>query len=297
MARTVRLVFSGGLGNQLFQYATYLYLKTRHKEIKVIPDLYAYRYDAYHYGFEVQKLFDVDFKKQIEATEKYRFENHRQRSEWRRIVRLGWLKARGYRTIYDTEADCPKALDKVLDEKSHILLAGFFQNPSFVENISVELLNRFKSGTNLGNECESILGKINGRISVSLHIRRGDYLDIPQYNVFNGLDYYMRSVDYFRKRFDSPIFLIFSNDPEWVKDNLGLQSDSVVVTCNQGEYSYRDMLMMSRCNHNIIANSSFSWWGAWLNSNPNKIVVCPTEWFKDKMSSFIVPESWIKIDN
>ena len=297
MARTVRLVFSGGLGNQLFQYATYLYLKTRHKNIKVIPDLYAYRYDAYHYGFEVQKIFDVDFKKQIEATEKFRLEHPSPQSELRRIARICWFKVRGYKTIYGKEISSTKALDNMVLQQSQTLLAGYWGKPYIVEDIATELLKLFDNSKLLGKECEAILNKIRNRTSVSLHIRRGDYLNIPRYDVFNGLDYHKRAINYFRERFDSPVFLLFSNDPEWVKENLGLQSDSIVVACNQGEYSYRDMLMMARCNHNIIVNSTFSWWGAWLNNNPNKVVVCPKQWLKDRPSSVMVPDSWMQLDN
>ena len=297
MSWTVRLVFSGGLGNQLFQYATYLYLKTHHPELKVFPDLFAYRYDAYHNGIEVQKIFDIDFKEEIGQIEKYRIENHPRKSEFRRIARLCGLKAQGYKTIYDRDADSPASLDLLLQKHAHILLAGFFQNPSFAETVSAELLDQFNPNKYLSEECERVLAGIEGRVSVSLHIRRGDYLNIPQYQVFNGLDYYKRSINYFRDRFHSPVFLIFSNDPDWVRNHLELELDSIPVTCNQGVNSYRDLLMMARCNHNIIANSSFSWWGAWLNNNPDKTVICPTEWFKGKMSSSVVPKSWLKFGN
>lgn len=91
--------------------------------------------------------------------------------------------------------------------------------------------------------------------------------------------------------------MIFTNDPEWVANNLHIDADSIVVICNKGSHSYRDLIMMSKCDHNIIANSSFSWWGAWLNPNPQKIVICPAEWFKGKKSSEVVPESWIKLEN
>lgn len=297
MARKVRLVFCGGLGNQLFQYAAYLYIKTRHIDIYITPDIDAYRYESYHNGFEVQKIFDVEFKERIEKVEKFRLAHNSPQSEVHRIARICWYRFRGYKTIYDSEVNSVIALDNILSQHKRVQLAGYFQNTSFVENISVNLLKTFDSNKYLGDECDSILETIAGRTSVSLHIRRGDYLNIPNYDVFNGLDYYKRSIAYIRERFEDPIFLIFSNDPEWVKQNLDLESDSIVVTCNQGENSYRDMLLMSRCSHNIIANSTFSWWGAWLNMNPDKIVICPTMWFKDRMSNSMVPESWVKLGN
>lgn len=296
MARTVRFVFSGGLGNQLFQYSAYLYVKLRHKEIKVIPDIDAYRYDAYHNGFEVQKILDVDFKELIEATEKYRLEHNSSQSELRRIARLCWYKLQGYKTIYGQQISSIDSLDRILFGHRNNILAGYWGKPFIVQNISAELFKLFDSKIELGDECNGILDRIKDCISVSLHVRRGDYLNIPNYDVFNGLEYYKRSIKYFRDRFRSPIFLIFSNDPEWVKENLNL-TDSLAVTCNCGESSYKDLLMMARCNHNIIVNSTFSWWGAWLNTNPDKIVICPKQWFKDRPSSIMVPETWVQLDN
>ncbi len=297
MSRSIRLVFSGGLGNQLFQYALYLYLKKMNSDAEIIPDLRAYRYDAYHFGFEVQKLFNVDFAETISTTENYRLKKNTKQPEIARIARILWLKICGYKTIYDSTVNTPQILDEVLSKYKRVVLAGFFQNPTFINEIATDLRKNFDSEVDLGEECRHILEQVHGRTTISLHIRRGDYLNIPAYNVFNGLDYYKRAVKYFKGVIESPLFMIFTNDPEWVADNLHIDADSIAVTCNKGSNSYRDLIMMSKCDHNIIANSSFSWWGAWLNPNPQKIVICPAEWFKGKMSSEVVPQSWIKIEN
>lgn len=293
--KTARMVFCGGLGNQLFQYAVYLYLKKI--GVSAIPDLDAYKYEAYHNGFEVQKIMSVDFENLITEVEKYREQHDIKKNEFRRILKLIRLKLLGYKTIYDTQASSPSELDKILRQHNKIQLAGFFQSPKFIDIVENTLRNQFYDNICLGEKCEETLLSVKGRNTVSLHIRRGDYLDIPIYNVFDGLGYYERAVEYFRSKIESPLFMIFSNDPQWVKENLNLGKDSVSITYNNGKDSYKDLLMMTRCQHNIIANSSFSWWGAWLNPNKNKIVVCPTMWFRDKMSSAIVPDSWIKMGN
>lgn len=213
------------------------------------------------------------------------------------MARILWLKICGYKTIYDSTINTPQILDKVLSKYKRVVLAGFFQNPTFINEIATDLRKNFDSEVDLGEECRHILEQVNGRTTISLHIRRGDYLNIPAYNVFNGLDYYNRAIKYFKSVVESPLFMIFTNDPEWVANNLHIDADSIVVICNKGSHSYRDLIMMSKCDHNIIANSSFSWWGAWLNPNPQKIVICPAEWFKGKKSSEVVPESWIKLEN
>ena len=99
---------------------------------------------------------------------------------------------------------------------------------------------------------------------------------------------------YIKKRIDTPHFYIFSNDSLWVKENLKLDN-MTIVDWNSGKDSYKDMLLMSKCKHNIIANSSFSWWGAWLNNNSNKIVISPDKWFNDIEAPDVICDEWVKI--
>lgn len=136
--------------------------------------------------------------------------------------------------------------------------------------------------------------------AVSLHIRRGDYISNATTNTIHGtcnLDYYKRAVEYIKKNSVSPIFFIFSDDIDWVKDNLHLNEKHYYIDWNNADTNYEDMRLMSLCKHNVIANSSFSWWGAWLNNNPKKIVIAPQKWFNDsKLNTFdVIPEKRIKI--
>ena len=135
--------------------------------------------------------------------------------------------------------------------------------------------------------------------SVSLHIRRGDYVSNQKTNQTHGtcdLDYYQRCITEIEKEVENPYFFVFSDEIEWVKENLKINHPAEYVDQNTGDKSYEDMRLMSQCKHNVIANSSFSWWGAWLNSYPDKIVFAPKRWFaSDKHNTKdLIPEGWKK---
>ena len=137
---------------------------------------------------------------------------------------------------------------------------------------------------------------IQGTQSVSLHIRRGDYLDPENLERYGGIctiEYYMKGISIIKNYFERPSFFIFSNDMEWVKENMDIPNP-VYIDINKGKDSYMDMYLMSRCKANIIANSSFSYWGAMLNINPSPLVVYPQKWFNNYTPD-IFPQSWIGI--
>ena len=133
--------------------------------------------------------------------------------------------------------------------------------------------------------------------SISIHIRRGDYLH-PKFNHLYGnictIEYYKEAITILQQKYANLHFYIFSDDISWVKENLPIVP-STYIDWNKKEDSWQDMYLMSQCKHNIIANSSFSWWGAWLNNNPNKTVICPSRFMNLNQQSDIVPEDWIQI--
>ena len=139
--------------------------------------------------------------------------------------------------------------------------------------------------------------KIEKCISISLHIRRGDYVS----NIAHGtcdLSYYRKAVEYFINLYGKNLEIFaFSDDPSWVKNNLKLPVNINFITHNYSDNNYEDLRLMSCCNHNIIANSSFSWWGAWLNTNPNKIVIAPKLWYANQKieNRDITPKDWLRI--
>jgi hypothetical protein len=134
--------------------------------------------------------------------------------------------------------------------------------------------------------------------SISIHVRRGDYVSnttAAQHGVC-GLDYYRRAVEYMLARLQSAHFFVFSDDPVWTRENLVLPGDATYVQHNVATSAFQDLRLMSLCKHHIVANSSFSWWGAWLNPGANKLVVCPKQWFvDDRDTSSLSPANWERL--
>ena len=150
-------------------------------------------------------------------------------------------------------------------------------------------LSPISSLNKLGYSCLESIKKTN---SVSLHVRRGDYLNLKNIGVLD-VDYYTKAVEYIRKNVENPTFYIFSDDLEWCKNSLGFLDDFIFVDRTQTEIG--DLKLMSFCRHNIIANSSFSWWSAWLNQNPKKIVIAPKGWLlNDPGSNKVILSDWVK---
>ncbi len=142
-----------------------------------------------------------------------------------------------------------------------------------------------------------ILDLINKTNSISFHIRRGDFMNNSNINLFGNIcnaEYYKKAKAEIEQKIKDPHYFIFSNDMDWVKSNLEF-STVTYVEGNIGQNSWIDLFLMTKCKNNIIANSSFSWWGAWLNSNNDKIVVCPNKFSNNDINSDVYPINWLKI--
>ncbi|WP_298939625.1 alpha-1,2-fucosyltransferase [uncultured Dysgonomonas sp.] len=146
---------------------------------------------------------------------------------------------------------------------------------------------------------DEIIEKISTSNSVSIHIRRGDYIyDEANYNLFGSvcnISYYKNAIEKICSLVGNPVFFIFSNEMEWVKENIKIENEVFYIENNKGKDSWKDLFLMSSCKHNIISNSTFGWWGAWLNHNPNKNVICPDKFLVRDLETEIYPEDWIKI--
>ena len=176
---------------------------------------------------------------------------------------------------------------------------GFYQSERFFADIKDEVRESFTFDKNKANSRSlnmlEILDKDEN--AVSLHIRRGDYLQ-PKHWATTGsvcqLPYYQNAIAEMSRRVASPSYYIFSDDIAWVKENLPLQN-AVYIDWNTDEDSWQDMMLMSHCKHHIICNSTFSWWGAWLNPNMDKTVIVPSRWFQHSEAPDIYPTGWIKV--
>jgi len=195
-------------------------------------------------------------------------------------------------------AEYTKYFEKLNPRKKYYFL-GFWQNASYYTGFEDKIRKLFLPKDNSVYQ-SALAGEISqSRFeTVSLHIRRGDYLTAGFIEPVSE-KYIYDALNLIRARLKNPFFYIFTDDPHWVKENLVIDKSFKVVEGNEGKNSYKDIILMSLCQHNIIANSSFSWWGAWLNKNTSKIVIAPMKWYstpeRDQGSAFITPKEWIRL--
>lgn len=186
-----------------------------------------------------------------------------------------------------------------LNIKKKYFFLGFWQNPEYLKGYETEIMKIFTPRDKSIYQSEIALEISNSTFNtVSLHIRRGDYLTSGFIEPIS-MDFYKSAIKLIQEKLNNPLFYIFSDEPQWVKDEFKLDISFKLIACNIGKDSYKDIILMSICQHNIIANSSFSWWGAWLNANPNKIVIAPKKWYttaqRNKYTAEITPKNWIRL--
>jgi hypothetical protein len=280
----VRII--GGLGNQMFQYAMAKSLASLNKGNVKLDLRYIKKYETH--PFLLDKL-NVKYE-EVTSKELKIFNSSRLNIIKRILVKKRYMKEKSL--TFDS---------KILEIKGKKYLAGYFQCEKYFKNIRNDLLKDF-SIQNMDNQNYSIAEKARSRNSVSLHVRRGDYFSNSvalQTHGLCSLDYFSRAVEHIADRVEEPEFFVFSDDPEWAIKNIRLDFAVNYIDINGKENGHKDMYLMRNCKHNIIANSSFSWWGAWLNKNNDKIVIAPMNWFVDKkrqnQSADIVPSSWLRL--
>lgn len=298
---TKKLVkLNGGLGNQMFQYAFGLALSKKlnvevlfdfrfFEEIKKYKDLPHREYGLGNFAGECKEANDEDLAKII-LNKKY--------SKWEKLL---WrtLRIKKYKPYGNVAA--PKTAykyDKNLFKSNNFYFYdGYFQNEKYFIDVREDILKAFSLKEPLDQKNQALMDVIKGINSVSIHIRRGDYVTLESANKFHGtcsLEYYQKAIEYIAKHTKNPHFFLFSDDVKWVIQNLKIDYPYTVIDFNQNK-GYLDMELMKHCKHNILANSSFSWWGAWLNENPKKIIIAPKNWIADKQKCNIVPKEWIKL--
>ncbi len=290
--RIVRIF--GGLGNQMFQYALAVALKCRFAGEKIYIDRSVIRGYSLHNGFELERIFNTDIPQAttIDILKvAYPVPHHRLWQIGRHLLpsRSSMLVEKVYRGF----------LPEVFDRKAGCLYDGYWQSEKYFMNCADEVRRAFRfPAFETGSRNEALLKRMAGRTVVSLHVRRCDYMNIASAAAICTPEYYRCAVEHIRECCHPDLFLVFSDDIGWCRDNLkNIIGETAVeyVDWNHGTDSFRDMQLMSMCNHNIVANSSFSWWGAWLNQCPEKIVVVPSRWMSDGDWSDIIPLSWHKI--
>jgi len=277
----------GGLGNQMFQYAI---AKSIANKNGVNFQLDISRMNSkYFRDFNLEKFkIDLNIAKEEDV--------------------------RSYKSLYLLESLSRRLkvnffIDKYLEKKEFVFdknvmklsscyIQGYWQSFRYFTDIRDVLLNDFRLKGKMNYSNLFILDKIKSQNSISVHIRRGDYVTNKKnssiYHHLN-INYYRSAIDYMASMVEEPFFFIFSDDPKWAHENLKLKN-TMVVDVNKFDNPEFDLVLMSECEHNIIANSTFSWWGAWLNQNKSKIVVCPKKWMVKSIDlSDLYPEEWVQL--
>jgi hypothetical protein len=262
---------SGGLGNQLFQYCT-AYSYGKRFNVKMFYDLSEFEIDVMRretlsfLGLKVKKanfFHRLLFRKKVIELPLFKI-----------VTKPNILRENGKDFI-----------EEILEKKSMFYFDGYWTNLKYFEN-NIEEINKkikvpYKYQTKL---FQNLLVEIKKSNSISIHIRRGDYNNVEFANQFFGvlnLEYYFDAIKIIKHKVSNPIFYFFSDDINWVKEKFGIKENNVFVSELVGEIDYLEFFLMKSCKHNIIANSTFSWWAAFLNDNNQKIIVQPKLWYKN----------------
>jgi len=285
----------GGLGNQMFQYAAGIALALE-KNTTLALDVSGFENYELHQGFELQRVFNSIFEIASKA-DIQRLLGWQSSPRVQRIVsRKPFSLLRNKNFIVEPHFQYWPSINYLTGD---CYLSGYWQSEKYFSDVADQIRESFTFKIPLENQNAELAKQISQVNSVSLHVRRGDYANNPKTISTHGLcslEYYESAISYLTERVQQPDFFIFSDDIEWVKNNLKIDYPHQYVEHNLGSESYNDMRLMSMCQHHIIANSSFSWWGAWLNPNMDKIVVAPKCWFANQTDlQDLLPTGWKKL--
>lgn len=257
------LQLKGGLGNQMFEYACYRSLLRKGKHVRLDNSYFIPNAGIY----AIEKFPNVRLKK-FKGFRNYPY--YLAMGVFRKICRRRQLS-------YTEDRNLP--YDEKVFQLDRGLLTGYFQNEFYFQDIKRQIRKEFQFP--YGEErLQNHIRKIENGFYISLHIRRKDYLKLP--DIYGGIcdeAYYRKAVGIMTDRYPLAKFLVFSDDILWVRENMKLPNAEYVLPNQYENYEdWYDMCLMSHCRHHIIANSTFSWWGAWLNADKNKTVICPKRW-------------------
>jgi hypothetical protein len=282
---------NGGLGNQLFQYAAGRALAYRH-QTELVLDLSDFSNPPMG---NTPRIFELDrypIVARVASSEEESGFRFYQGRVLRRIPFLPrpWQHVCEPHFQYDPD---------FINLPNNVYLDGYWQSYLYFESVAPLLHTEFQPPEGPGVKNQELLQAMAQVNSVALHIRRGDYVSNTKAAIHHGvcsLDYYCAAIRKIVENIPNPHFYIFSDDLEWSKANLEICFPATYIGHNVGDQAFQDLRLISHCRHQIIANSSFSWWGAWLNQNPHKIVIAPKKWFAvSKNTSTLFPKEWIAL--
>jgi hypothetical protein len=283
----------GGLGNQMFQYAAARAVAVRSDAPLVL--------DASWLSDEAQRPFALrpfqikaDILQSAPSRSPFDLAFRRLARRMNRRFAPRKLGAPIYREksfLYDSTVQLRRA---------PVYLYGYFQSEKYFADCRDAIFEDFQIAAPPRPAAGALLDRIDTSDAVCLHIRRGDYVVDPAANAFHGvcpLDYYHRGLDDVARHLTRPECFVFSDDPAWVRENLKLGAPMTVVDIHGPGEAHEDLRLMAACHSHVIANSSLSWWGAWLGRRPGKRVVAPRQWFRSpsRDASDLVPDHWVRL--
>lgn len=289
---------NGGLGNQMFQYACGKALAIKNNTSLVLDLSLMNKVKgssrATKRSFELSDVFNVH-STEASVAELKRIKPIEYRALNVFAIKLGLKGIQKSKYFIENKFSFDPNIKKVGKD---CYLSGYWQSPKYFDVVESLIHDEFTFQRKLDYKNLGIESLIRGVNAVSIHIRRTDFQNTVSNSIHGicSLEYYGEAVKFISTKLANPHFFVFSDDVNWAKENLNLPYQCTFISGNSGSKSYIDMQLMSACKHNIIANSSFSWWGAWLNKNLNKIVIAPKIWFVDKklndQTIDLIPDSW-----
>lgn len=283
----------GRLGNQMFGYALYRCLQKRGRDVYL--DLACNRQHDEQKGIVAQIQYNLDL-----FHPEYRIADEKIVEEWLQDGRDRNLWKRWEYRIFPGRCSYYQekktgTLDKRVFLLDDVYLAGYWQSEKYFDRVKDEIREIYQFPDLFTRYQRSILNQIKNTNAVSLHIRRGDYLQSPE--IYGTIDrrYYERAMHYLEERMEGIHYFLFTDDIDWAGQNYARKNITIIEDNDDLLANNLDMALMSACRHNIIANSSFSWWGAWLNRNPEKIVIAPKRWEVNAKMPDVWGEGWVKL--
>lgn len=281
---------SGGLGNQMFQYAAGRALAVR-LEVPLVLDLawFAGRKDRVYAlgGYALPASTDLHAPQTPAMWA----------SLWSRATRRFSKHKLGAPVIREPHFQFAPHVPAL---RSAAYLEGYWQSPKYFDDVADQIRADFQLAEPLSATRREICDKMQAANAVSVHVRRGDYVTNATASAHHGTcspAWYRAAMSDMSERVANPTFFVFSDDPDWARENLPKDWPTVYVPPQSDGHDFEDLHLMALCNHHIIANSSFSWWGAWLNPSDSKQVLAPKQWFLSQTNDTrdLLPESWVRI--
>lgn len=283
----------GGLGNQMFQYALAVVLQKKWKDEEIKLDLHGFNGYHKHQGYQLDEIFGHRFKaaslKEV-AQLSWPYPHYQ-------LWRVGSRLLPKRKTMVCESVDCRFQSD-LLNLEGSLYYDGYWQDERYFKAFRTEIIETFKFTPLVGDSNRKVENMLKEGRFASLHVRRGDYLKEPLFQNTCDIAYYQRAISRLNQMADPYCYLIFSNDIAWCKTHIEPLCDgrrTHYVDWNHGKESYRDMQLMTFCKHHIIANSSFSWWGAWLSTANDGITIAPHQWYANDRKPSPAAEAWLKL--